>query len=87
MNIKCFKCGKAYKPGLHNTKIYGPYIESTCPFCNYVYDGKFLNFIDEQIGGERKLLKTAVKMQQLAKFVELNSSDYYKKRKRHKRGK
>ena len=87
MNIKCFKCETSYKPGLRNTKIYGPYIESTCPFCNYVYDDKFLNFIDEQVGGERKLLKTAVKMQQLAKFVELNSSDYYKKRKRRKRGK
>ncbi len=87
MDIQCFKCGKGYKPGLHNTKIYGPYIESTCPFCEYVYDGKFLNFVDEQVGGERKLLKTAVKMQHLAKFIELNSSEYYKKRKRHKRGK
>jgi hypothetical protein len=87
MEIRCFKCEKAYKPGLHNTKIYGPYIRTECPFCNYVYHDKFLNFIEEQIGGERKMLITAVKMQQLAKFVELNSSDYYKKKKRRKRGK
>ena len=81
MNIHCFKCNKKFVPNSVNTKIYGPYVEVSCPFCVYVYEGKLLNFVDRQLEGYRlHSHHDAIRMQHLAKFIELNSSDYYKKR-------
>lgn len=86
MKISCLKCEEGYKPNPRNTKIYGVYIETTCPFCASVWEGKFLNFVEKQIGGlSDKPISDAARMQQLARFVEFNSSEYYKKKNRGKK--
>jgi len=85
MKIHCFKCGKSYQPGLDNVKILGVFIETECPFCGYIYDGKFLNFVDRQSNYDGNMLKNAAKMQQISKYVELNSSEYYNKDKKRKK--
>lgn len=81
MNIKCFGCGKEFRPGMLNTKIYGPYIEINCPFCLYKYEGKLLSFVRKQMGKhENGSAAAARKMIRMAEFIELNSSEYYKKK-------
>ncbi len=81
MKIHCLKCSKEFVPSSVNTKIYGPYVEVCCPFCIYIYEGKLLNFVEAQFDGYRSHSHNdAIRMQHLAKFIELNSSDYYKKR-------
>jgi len=83
MKIKCFGCEKSYIPNQSNTKIYGPYMETNCPFCMYKWEGKMLNFVEEQVGGRITMsAHCAIEMQVIAQYIELNSSDYYKKRKR-----
>ena len=86
MTAKCFKCGKKYVPGQSNTKIYGPYMETTCPYCLHKWEGKILNYSEEQVTTYDHRLSTiqdAMKMQRFARFVELNSSDYYKRNKKN----
>ena len=86
MEIYCLECRKKYQPGLGNVKILGVYIETVCPFCGYIYEGKFLNFVEKQSNYGGNMLKVAAKMQQIARYVELNSSEYYNKdKKRRKR--
>jgi hypothetical protein len=81
MDVKCFQCGKKYVPNAVNVKIYGPYMETTCPFCLYKYEGKLLNYVNRQIGDYKPLnLINARTMQTIAQFVELNSSEYYSKK-------
>ena len=81
MVVHCLKCSKEFVPSQSNTKIYGPYVEITCPYCLDVYDGKLLSFVDIQTGDSVSFSShDASKMQQLAKFIELNSSEYYRKR-------
>jgi len=81
MVVHCFKCKKEFVPSSTNTKIYGPYIEVTCPYCLDVYVGKLLNFVDIQAGDHKsQSVIGAIKMIKLAKFIELNSSEYYRKR-------
>jgi len=88
MKIRCFECNESYQPGLGNVKILGVFIETECPFCGYIYEGKFLNFVDRQSNYDGNMLKGAAKMQQIAQYVELNSSEYYNKdKKRRKRAK
>ncbi len=86
MEICCFECQKNYQPGLGNVKILGVYIETECPFCGYIYEGKFLNFVNRLSNYDGNMLRQAAKMQQIAKYIELNSSEYYNKdKKRRKR--
>jgi hypothetical protein len=81
MVVNCFKCKKEFVPSQTNTKIYGPYAEITCPYCLDVYNDKLLNFVNIQSGAHRpQSVSYAIKMIRLAKFIELNSSEYYKKR-------
>lgn len=82
MNIFCLKCKKKYAPQNLNTVIIGPYIKATCPFCSYVYEGKFTKFVAKQLGREPRIasIHDAARMQVLAEYIELNSSDYYKER-------
>lgn len=81
MKIHCFECYKKFVPSASNTKILGPYIEVACPYCLDVYNDKLLNYVDRQIGYfPIRSSIAAIKMIKLAKFIELNSSDYYKKR-------
>ena len=85
MEIKCFECKKGYKPNQGNTKIYGPYMKTMCPYCLYTWEGKFLNFTQEQLAtyeGKSLAIVNAIRMQKFAQFVELSSSDYYKRGKR-----
>lgn len=81
MNVYCLKCDRKFVPGPMTVHIIGPDVEVTCPFCNYKYEGKLTSFVRDQIGGNRpSSAHDAAKMIQVAQFVELNSSDYYKKR-------
>lgn len=81
MNIHCLECEKEFIPSELNTNILGPYVKITCPYCSAVYDDKLLNFVEEQIGGHTTMsLPDAIKMIRIARFIELNSSDYYRKR-------
>ena len=84
MKIRCFECGSNYQPGLGNVKIIGVYIETVCPFCGYIYEGKFLDFVGKQVN-DSNILRTGAKMQQIARYVELNSSEYYNKDKKRKK--
>ena len=81
MKIKCFNCSKEFVPNTYNTKIYGPYVEINCPFCMNKYEGKLLTFVRRQIGRHSIASpQAAIKMIKMAEFIELNSSEYYKKK-------
>lgn len=81
MLVCCLECKKEFIPDSININIAGPFIKVFCPFCSYVYEGKFLNFVELQMGGYKpSSVEDARKMIELARFMELNSSDYYKKR-------
>lgn len=81
MNVFCLKCKKEFVPNKLNTKIVGPYVEIKCPFCADVYEGKLLSYVTELIGGWRpQSAHDAIKMQRIAQYIELNSSDYYEKK-------
>lgn len=81
MKIFCFKCKKEFVPSQLNTHIIGPDVEVNCPFCHYKYEGKLTSFVRDQTDSYRpQSAHAAIKMQRMAKFIELNSSEYYKKR-------
>lgn len=81
MNIHCLECEKEFIPSELNTNIIGPYVKITCPYCSVIYNDKLLNFVGEQIGNfEPSSALDATRMIRIAQFVELNSSDYYRKR-------
>ena len=81
MVVFCLKCKKEFVPSNLNTKIIGPYVEVKCPFCPDMYEGKLLSYVTEQIGGwSSQSVTDARNMQAMAQFIELNSSDYYKKK-------
>jgi hypothetical protein len=81
MNMKCFKCGKEFSAGQENTVIVGPNIEVTCPFCFDKFEGKFIRYVEALCGGYVPLsAHLAIKMQQVAQYIELNVSEYYKER-------
>lgn len=81
MKIYCFECYKGFIPSASNTKILGPYVEITCPYCLDVYNDKLLNCVDKQVGYfPIRSTAAAIKMIRIAEFIELNSSDYYRKK-------
>jgi hypothetical protein len=81
MEIHCLGCDHPIKPGPSNTHIIGPDIEFKCPFCDYKYEGKFTSFLRDQIGGwHPQSPSDASLMQSMARYVELNSSEYYKEK-------
>ncbi len=47
--IFCFKCKKSYLIGIMNSRIIGPHIETTCPFCKNFIDRNISKFIDKQV--------------------------------------
>ena len=81
MEIHCLDCERSIKPSLSNTRIIGPDVEFTCPFCSYKYKGKFTSFLRDQINGWRpQSPEDARLMQAMARYIELNSSEYYKEK-------
>jgi hypothetical protein len=76
---RCIYCKIDYKPNEGNTKIYGPYVEITCPYCGRKFEGKFLNLVDLLRGEPRASLKGSLKgaaaMQKLAQLIETSSVD------------
>lgn len=81
MKVHCFGCGRNFPVSAANIKIYGPYVEVNCPYCAHIYEDKFLNFVDKQVGGHSaQSPRDAARMIALAQFVELNCSDYYKEK-------
>jgi len=81
MKIFCFRCEKEFVPSELNTHIIGPDVEVNCPFCYYKYEGKLTSFVRDQTGGYHpQSAHAAIKMQRMARFIELNSSAYYKKK-------
>jgi hypothetical protein len=81
MKIHCLKCKKEFIPNEFSVRIVGPNVEVTCPFCSYFYDGKFTSFLRDLLGGyDAQSSKDARLMQRLGRYIELNSSEYYKKR-------
>jgi len=81
MKIFCLECEKKFVPSQINTHIIGPDVEVVCPFCNYMFRGKFTSFLRDQMGNWRpSSAQDAAKMQRMARYIELNSSEYYKKR-------
>jgi len=90
--ITCFNCEKKFLVGIENTRIIGPHIEVTCPFCKDFVDKNFSKFIDEQIDkrinlDERKpsgyRVRKAVAMQKFFKAVEELIIDAADARSRH----
>jgi DNA-directed RNA polymerase subunit RPC12/RpoP len=81
MEIYCLKCGKAIVPNQFNVHIIGPDVEIICPYCHCMYKGKITSFVRDQVGGHRpQSASDAARMQRMAQYIELNSSEYYKKR-------
>jgi hypothetical protein len=83
MEIVCLKCKKEFIPGQMNTQIIGPDVEVSCPFCHDAFKGKLTSFVREQLYGDMwkpQSAHAARRMQRMARFMELNSSDYYKNR-------
>jgi len=70
---RCLFCEKEYRPNEGNTKIYGPYVEVTCPYCGRVFEGKLLNLVDRLSRDPNNRLKGAARMQQMAQLIEKNS--------------
>jgi len=50
IKTKCKKCKKEYIVSEINYKMYGPYIETTCPICGCYESIKFLNYVDNRTG-------------------------------------
>ncbi len=83
MKIRCPKCNRSFIPSQYNTHIIGPDVAIECPYtgCDYKYKGKMTSFVRDQIGGALpQSAHCAVRMQTLAQGIELNSSEYYKKK-------
>ena len=80
MKITCLECEKEFVPSQMNTQIIGPDVQVVCPFCNYQFKGKMTSFVRGQVGGKAQSAQDAARMQRLAQYIELNSSEYYKKR-------
>lgn len=47
--FRCFKCGVRYLFEHSNTRIYGPVIHTTCPFCKKRMRMNLSKFIERQI--------------------------------------
>lgn len=67
---RCLYCHREYKPNEGNTKIYGPHVEITCPYCGRMFKGKFLNILDRLCFEPRASLKGAALMQRMAQMIE-----------------
>lgn len=81
MNLRCFKCERYFKPMLSNVKIIGPDLEVICPFCFDKYEGKINCYVGVQVGKHVALSPIyARKMIDLAEYIELNTSEYYKEK-------
>ena len=81
MKIFCLKCVKEFVPGPFNTQIIGPDVQVNCPFCDYQFKGKMTSFVRDQLSTKRpQSAADAREMIAKAKYMELNSSEYYKKR-------
>jgi hypothetical protein len=72
-HTRCIHCCQEYKANENNTKIYGPYVDITCPLCGDVYTGKLLNLVDRLFEKPRASMKGASLMQSLAQYIEKNS--------------
>lgn len=81
MEVVCLECNKGFQPSQFNTQIIGPDVLVQCPFCSWKWEGKLTSFVRDQLGGFRgSSAHDAMKMMEIAQFIELNSSEYYKKR-------
>lgn len=79
--LHCLECERKFIPSQANVQIIGPDVLVKCPFCSYEYKGKMTSFVRDLIGGWRLGSPTdAMRMMELARYIELNSSDYYKRR-------
>jgi hypothetical protein len=70
---RCLYCKVDYKPNEGNTKIYGPYVDITCPHCGRKFEGKLLNLVDRLCNNPRASLKGAAVMQKLVQLIETSS--------------
>ena len=81
MKLHCSGCEKEFVPGPFNTQIIGPDVQVNCPFCDYQFNGKLTSFVRDQLNnGRPQSAANAREMIATAKYMELNSSEYYKKR-------
>lgn len=81
MGIQCFKCMEYFAPSMSSVKIIGPDVEVTCPFCHTTTLDKLNKFACKQVGQHvPQSPEYARKAIKIAQLIELNSSDYYKKR-------
>lgn len=53
ISIHCLKCEEEYKVMYSNTRIKGPIICTTCPFCKTETERSFSKFVELQAGRNR----------------------------------
>lgn len=74
ITIKCVKCNQIYKVDMFSSRINGPVIHSTCPFCKYTFKRNIATFIEKNVLNIRLIKKgdysTIRDMQQLANRLE-----------------
>ena len=88
MAIRCFKCGEVYVISELNTKIFGTYVETICPFCYATFHDKLLNLADRQTYIHEKIPARYIKacrMIRLAEEVENNALDEFAEKKKLKK--
>ena len=68
--IKCFRCRHEYGVNEYNTKIFGTYVETTCPICFNVFNDKLLNLADFQTPIAEKIPARYMKARQMIALAE-----------------
>lgn len=84
MKIRCFHCGAFYTPHITNSRMIGPNLVTTCPFCNKEYERKLNKFVELQLDPEMEMpqMKRAMAMIRMAQVVEKAAMDEVRKNKK-----
>ena len=53
LGIRCVQCSKYYPCSQRNTKLLGPIIKTTCPFCGHSEERNYSAFLDSQFNPEK----------------------------------
>lgn len=89
IKLTCSFCGKCYIIGMFNTKLYGVYMTSECPYCGKIYNGKFITLLRSQTEDSdeysNRRIGCARQMIELAQLIEKEVSPKPKRKMKNKK--